>query len=828
MPASGQRPEGQTVYRLAPGTDVVRLDEQCLVLRSDLAAVRLRGRSAGLFHDRVLPLLDGTRSLADLAGDLPDLDLSDLRRHLDELVDAGVLRLEAEPAARPDRDAERIAPLLAYVEALGLPVAQARQRLAGARVAIVGLEGPGAHAAANLVACGVGGVVLVDPYPCEPGNLALLPLVAAGALGLPREEALRRALESADGPRVEVSGSGTVSRESLESLVSGCHLVVGCFDRGFAAAQQWLNSASLRHRVPAVYAWLGAHTALVGPLVVPGRTACYSCWRLRAIACMEHTAEAVAYEESLERGQRPAMHARAVLPGIAPYAGALLGLEALKQLLTLGGQTLAGKVQEFDALRLRTSLHHVLQVPECPACGGAEPSPPDPALSGLVDVAPAGGGDPLQAEPSLVSPACGVVTSVRQVAKEAGEPTVPYLASAMLASHRLLAGASREDRACGGKGLARADARRAALGEAVERYSAASRYPGSIVYGRRAEVGGISLDPRALVLYAPEQYAELPYAPYTEASRLGWVPARSLVSGERVLVPAIGVLYGYQAASPEELLCPTTSNGLACGGTLADAVLAAAYEVLERDAFLITWMNRLPAQRIDARSHPDHGIAGLCRSYQRRGVELRLYRLAADHPCHVLLALAVEPAGDGPAAAVGLGADLDVALAARKAVLEVGQVRSTLAAAVRTAQGRERIDRLVADPRAVATMEDHGLRYADRRTLDAFDFLEGGPPTTIDWTAPAPASTPERLRRLVDHFRSTGGDLLYVNRTPADMAALGLHTVRVFVPGFQPIHFGASEPRLGGERLYELPCRLGFAPAPTASDGLNPDPHPFT
>jgi ribosomal protein S12 methylthiotransferase accessory factor len=55
---------------------------------------------------------------------------------------------------------------------------------------------------------------------------------------------------------------------------------------------------------------------------------------------------------------------------------------------------------------------------------------------------------------------------------------------------------------------------------------------------------------------------------------------------------------------------------------------------------------------------------------------------------------------------------------------------------------------------------------------------------------------------------------------------LGLRTVRVIVPGFQPLHFG-HEPRLGGRRLYELPRRLGISEVPARPELLNTDPHPL-
>jgi len=671
-------------------------------------------------------------------------------------------------------------PLRSHLEATGLTVSEARHRLAGVRVGVIGPEWPGAHASAILARCGV-----------------------------------------------EVSGLAAVTRERVHALVRDCRLLVSCLDKGFAAAHHWLNSASLRWGVPAVYAQLDGDSALVGPLVVPARTACYLCWRMRTVACAEDFGEAMAQEEALATRRLPALIGQAVPRALSTRVGAVLAQAALEQLLGLDRQALAGQVLEISARRSRTRSHRILPVPACPSCGDKDPVRPQPRLAELA-VPTQASRDCLQAAPSLVSRLCGVVTSlqdVRLIGVE--EPATVRLATAELANHQFLEDWSPAQRVCVGKGLTHAAARRGALGEAVERYSGAAWGERDVTHGRRGDLDGPSLDPRSLVLYRPEQYQRLPYAPYTDRARLGWVQARSLVSGARLLVPAIGVFLGYRPAGREEVLCPTTSNGLAAGATLADAVLAAAYEVLERDLFLVTWMNRLPAQRVDPREHPDRRLVRLCGDYRRCGVELELYRLTSDHPCHVFLALGIQHAdGDGPAAAVGLGCDLDPSRAAYRAILEVGQARAGIR--VRSPSLRARIDQLVADPCSVTTVQDHGLLYADRCRLPAFHFIRSSPPADVDWTAPDPPDTPVRLRRLVEHLASQGDDLLYVNCTPADMASLGLHTARVLIPGYQPLHFGAGEPRLAGRRLYELPYQLGLTPTPSTPEDLNVDPHPLT
>ena len=66
-----------------------------------------------------------------------------------------------------------------------------------------------------------------------------------------------------------------------------------------------------------------------------------------------------------------------------------------------------------------------------------------------------------------------------------------------------------------------------------------------VIEGRRDQLEGDSLDPRELVLYQPDQYAELPYVPYEDAATIGWVVTRSLASGALVHVPAVAVLMGY-------------------------------------------------------------------------------------------------------------------------------------------------------------------------------------------------------------------------------------------------------------------------------------------
>lgn len=816
-------------YSVAGGIDIVPLVDGNTLFCSDTLTIRIEGEFSRVLVQRILPYLDGRHSLSEIAARLPDMAIDDIRGNLDALARSGVLHMANQSVDPQSVTEQTMAPFLAMLDAFGLSAPEALPALRQLRVAIFGLEGPGAYLAMLLVRCGIGNLLLVDPLPCQPGNLILMPNLAPAAIGQPRQEALATLVRTQGSSTTIRTGSDDdITRERIAALAQDSHMLVGCFDKGFSSTNHWINHASIELGIPAIYAESRGITARIGPLVLPGQAACYMCYRMRSVACEADFDAAMRYEEFLDQQKRPAMHERAVLPIMPPYLASMLALDILKHLLSISQPMLVGKMMEFDALSLQTTTHTVLQKPDCPVCQVKKKwSRVYPLLPELKqnDDPP---GDLLAVADQLLSQRTGIVRDFEIVKKDVSEPMQPYVFHAQLANHRFLDKDVSQHLNCSGKGMTLEDARMSTLGEAVERYSAACWDYREITYARRSDLDGDALDPRQLVLYAPGQYEQLPYSPYTDENFIGWVRARSLVTGKYIFVPALGVLMGYEAQIPQEFLYPVTSNGLGAGPTLLDAILAATCELLERDAFIITWFNQLPCQRVDPMSHPDADTRKLCSAYQRRGVEIQLYRLPVDHPCHVFAALAVQAGDrDGPAAVMGLGADLAATAAARKAILEVAQIRPVLRRRMRHPEIRQHLEELADEPKRVTSMDDHDLLYASSKSSHAFDFLTKLPLESFDWKVEDFWSSVDKLQILVDYFHDTGEDLLYYNLTPPDMHTLGLHTVRAILPGFQPIHFGAEELRLGGNRLYELPRRLGFTATRTTPEQLNRDPHPL-
>lgn len=807
----------QTRYSRAPGLEVVRLSDDRFQLRSDFVALELSGETAAEIAEKVLGADQQPLTLDEIAARLPEYRIESLRTQLESLVREGALVTgpELTPAGNPT--------FAALLDEMGFGAQDTQTRLAECKVAIFGLEAHGSHVAQILADAGVGRLVLADPFAFEPAHHALTPVRDSQAVGLSREVATAR-LIARPGLEVVTGGQGALDRERVRALSEGSKLLIVCWDRGFHAANHWANEAALEFGVPALFSELRATTAIAGPLFLPGRSACWMCYRMRVLACEQDFDLAMAYEEHLDRKREPGLAERPLLPALPLQLASTLALEALKYLIRLNQPTLVNKVLAFDGLLGETRTHPVLVKPFCPICSKKKESRHQPFGDELLETAGRTGPPLHQQAELLVSDHSGIVTHFAAASRDATEPPLPLVWRAKLSNHCFLSQVDASHSACSGKGMTRTAAWTSCLGEAVERYSGGCWDSEEVVLCRARDLTGRWVKPTDLVLYRPEQYSQLPYAQYSEETELRWIRGRSLIHGDTVWLPAIAVFMEYQVHSPQEFLAPVTSNGLAAGPTLADAVLSAIYEVIERDALLITWLNRIPGRRHDAFTHPDPDVRDLARSYRRRGVELALYELQTDHPVAVVMGIAFQRGGyGGPHATVGMGANLDPSAAARAAALEVGQVRPAFRERCRT-HDAARIAELRANPATVKTMEDHALLYADPAMAFAFDFLEGG---SIEWPERRIPDTATALAEVLGHFRAVGQDVLYVNLTPRDLEPLGLFTARAVLPGFQPVWFGRSERRLGGRRLYELPVRLGLRDLPADLESLNPLPHPI-
>ena len=424
----------------------------------------------------------------------------------------------------------------------------------------------------------------------------------------------------------------------------------------------------------------------------------------------------------------------------------------------------------------------------------------------------------------LISARTGVVKTLKRVARNALEPPCVHLYQATL-SHFDFRTADYTHRLTAGKAATPDGARLAALGEAIERYCAFQFDPARIRRCAENELDAPFLSPAACVLYSDSQYAApgFPFRPYDPREPIGWVQGRRLPGGDAVWLPAASVYLGYFGESSADRFCIATSNGLAAGPNPEFACLNGLCELIERDAFLIAWMNRLPPRRIRC-SHAAALSKSMLDHWNRSGVEVHALLLPADHPIPVVLAIGVQRQG-GPAAAIGIASHPDPNVALEKALLEMCQARigGVLNADFRPAA------KDLARHRDVRDLPGHSAYFTLLEHLEELAFLTRTSAEIAIEEIPnlSQGEDAANLALCVEAMRRIGCEVAFTEVTTPDLDTFPIRAFRVIATELQPIHFGYGLERMGGRRIFEVPRKLGLARADATEGSFNRCPHPL-
>ena len=367
-------------------------------------------------------------------------------------------------------------------------------------------------------------------------------------------------------------------------------------------------------------------------------------------------------------------------------------------------------------------------------------------------------------------------------------------------------------------------ARAAALGEAVERYSGAYARSDATILATARDFGPEAVDPERFALFHRRQLESprFPFVEFASATRLRFVEGFALDDGSPAFVPSqLAYMSGW--FPDEEKIGVATSNGLACGATLEEAILSALFEVLERDAVMLVWKNALSLPLLDWSD--DEEIAALDeRVFAPTGLRYSVLDGSAFFDVPVAIAVVHGPPGELTALGMGGGAGATISVAWLKALAEAFGVRRWLSLTT-----LENPTRALLEAADVKTFDDHMLFYArhERARLAAFlDASEERTPTRGITTVPG--DTPRaQIGELLQGLSGRGCSAYVVDVTPPDVASLGLHVVRVIAPELCALDVVHTARFLGGRRLYRAAYEAGLSDRPSRFEDLNPLPHPF-
>jgi bacteriocin biosynthesis cyclodehydratase domain-containing protein len=342
--------------------------DEVLRFISERRRITLKGFAFREFHQRVIPLLDGRRSVEEIRSAVSDIFRpQDLDAALDLLAEHRLL--EDGPIDATTTDAVAREPQTNFFHAMGVNGQEAQDRLRMASLTVIGLGSIGAPLALAFAAAGIGALRCVDALPVTPADTYLAPTFSPADVGSSRVSVVARRIQAvAPATQVAIDERPLDSDADVVDALRGSDFVVCCLDPAQASLVYKVNRACLAERIRWVSCSATALEVIVGPMVVPGETACYMCYKMRAVACAEDPEADFAFERWLDRQKRDDSQRRENLTMTAAIAANLLGLEVLKLITGVAPLTTSGRLLVFDAIDLSLTRHVILRKPWCPAC----------------------------------------------------------------------------------------------------------------------------------------------------------------------------------------------------------------------------------------------------------------------------------------------------------------------------------------------------------------------------------------------------------------------------------------------------------------------------
>jgi adenylyltransferase/sulfurtransferase len=235
-----------------------------------------------------------------------------------------------------------------------------QNKICEARILCVGAGGLGSPAVLYLAAAGIGTLGIVDDDVVDESNLQRQVLHRTKDRGRPKVDSAREQLSSLN-PHVRVETyAERLSSKNARQIIRGYDLVIDGSDN--FPTRYLVNDACVFEGKPCVY---GAVFRFEGQASLLGPAAKAPCYR-----CL--------YPQPPAPGAAPSCAEAGVLGVLPGIMGLIQATEALKRVLG-AGESLAGRLLLFDALRMIFREVRVKRDPACPVCGE------HPTVTDLID-----------------------------------------------------------------------------------------------------------------------------------------------------------------------------------------------------------------------------------------------------------------------------------------------------------------------------------------------------------------------------------------------------------------------------------------------------------
>lgn len=263
--------------------------------------------------------------------------------------------------------------------------------------------------------------------------------------------------------------------------------------------------------------------------------------------------------------------------------------------------------------------------------------------------------------------------------------------------------------------------------------------------------------------------------------------------------PASLIYLPFNCSKP---VAENSSTGMAAGYSIEDCIISGLLELLERDALMINFLQRLDPPEINIDS-----IEG-CNKHLidkiREDYDLKIYKLYTDVDIPIFLSFIWKKDRGKIHYGIGASANLDSDYAINKALKEC---------LFTFFYSKHIMDLRKDNPEDITALYEHFLYYQGNNFEKLLFKSE-----VIDYVKQTTT-----LANLLESLKKVNIDVFYKELTTEDIEDTNLKVVKVIAPGLIDLNKTHILPRLGADRFWNVPERLKLK----YKRELSKEPHPF-
>lgn len=263
--------------------------------------------------------------------------------------------------------------------------------------------------------------------------------------------------------------------------------------------------------------------------------------------------------------------------------------------------------------------------------------------------------------------------------------------------------------------------------------------------------------------------------------------------------PASLIYLPFDISNP---VAENTSTGMAAGMTIDDCILSGLLELLERDALMINFLQRLNPPEIDLST-----ITGKNKEFIeliRKDYSIKIYKLYSDIDVPIYLSYIWKKIKGKIHFGIGASASLDSDLAINKSLKEC---------LFTFFYSKNIMDLRKNNPDEINALYEHFLYYQGdnfKKLLFESEIIKYKREKT-------------KLKEIIGNLKKLNINVYYKELTTEDIKNTKIKVVKVVAPGLIDLNKSHVLPRLGADRFWSVPKSLGLKYYKT----LSKEPHPF-